>query len=108
MTTWLNLMEVYYALLRDGETEAKARGVVQAGRGYLLEFSLEDVLDAMALRHRWRRRGKAISYVDAIGFHLAQKHGLAFLTGDPAFRRIHGVTFVRSRATREGGPSERV
>ena len=107
MTTWLNLMEVYYALLRDGETEAKAREVVQAGRGYLLEFSLEDALDAMALRLRWRRRGKSLSYVDAIGFHLAQKHGLVFLTGDPAFRRMHGVTFVRSRAARESGPPER-
>lgn len=108
MTTWLNLMEVYYALLRDGGTEAKAREVVQAGRGYLLEFSLEDALDAMALRLRWRRRGKAISYVDAIGFHLAQKHGLAFLTGDPAFRRIHGVTFIRSRPARRSGPPEGV
>ncbi len=89
-------MEVYCALLRDGKTPDEARAVVQAGRGYLLEFSLDDVLEAMALRLQWRRRGRMVSYIDAIGYHLAQKHRLRFLTGDPAFRRVAGVAFVRS------------
>lgn len=97
VTTWLNLMEVYYALLRDGMPKETARAVVEAARPDLVEFSFEEILEGVELRFRWHGRDKTISYVDAIGFTLAQKRRLNFLTGDPAFRGVRGVTFLRSR-----------
>ena len=35
-----------------------------------------------------------VSYVDALGYTLAQKHDLVFLTGDKAFKGIEGVEHV--------------
>ncbi len=92
-------MEVYYALLRDGVSEETARTVVEGARSHLIEFSFDEILEAMELRLRWHRKGKTISYVDAIGFALAQKHQFSFLTGDPEFHGVRGVTFLRSRGT---------
>jgi tRNA(His) 5'-end guanylyltransferase len=93
-TTWLNLMEVYWALLRDGATESEADEMVSSFRSILIEFTFEDVKAAMSLRLEWQKRGKRISYVDAIGYHLARSRRMLFLTGDPAFRRVPGVMFV--------------
>ncbi len=93
-TTWLNLMEVYWALLRDGKPEATAKGIVSSFEPCLLEFTLEDVMDAMALRLSWHRRRRSISYVDAIGYHLAVKKRSRFLTGDPEFKGMPLVTFI--------------
>jgi len=94
-TTWLHLMEVYYALLRDGGARQAARAVVSSFEPLLLEFSLPEVLDAMDLRTRWPRNRPRISYVDAIGYSLAQRRKLRFLTGDRAFKGLPGVAFVR-------------
>ncbi|HEY5538717.1 MAG TPA: hypothetical protein VIL58_04160 [Thermoplasmata archaeon] len=94
VTTWLNLMEVYDALLRDGSSEPKAREHVAAAEPHLIDFSFEDVLDAMSLRHRLRSRGKNFSYVDSIGYYLARKRRLQFLTGDRAFRGLPGVSML--------------
>jgi len=94
-TTWLNLMEVYWALLRDGATEAEADEMVSSFRPILIEFTFGEVKEAMSLRFDWRKRGKVISYVDAIGYHLARSRRMLFLTGDPAFKRAPGVTFIK-------------
>lgn len=97
MTTWLNLMEVYWVLLRNGLTEEAARDVVDSSQTALMDFAFSDVRDAVALRLRWHRRRLRISYVDAIGYSLARAKGLRFLTGDPAFRGAPGVDFLRPR-----------
>lgn len=94
-TTWLNLMEVYWALLRDGMTEAQAGEVVASFRPVLMEFTFEEVQEAMSMRLEWQKRGKRISYVDAIGYHLARGRRMIFLTGDLAFKRTPGVMFVK-------------
>ncbi|MBI4415352.1 MAG: hypothetical protein HY557_00025 [Euryarchaeota archaeon] len=87
-------METYWALLRDGISEEEATRIVESFESLLLDFSFPDIRAALALRLRWHRRGTRISYVDAIGYHLARSHGLRFLTGDPAFRGATGVTFL--------------
>ena len=94
-TTWLNLMELYWSLLRDGATEAEAEETVSSFRPVPIEFTFEEVKGAMSLRFDWRKRVKAISYADAIGYHLARSRRMLFLTGDPAFKRAPGATFIR-------------
>jgi len=88
-------MEVYHSLLRDGGPRDKAREVVSAFRPLLIDFSLDEVLDAMDMRSKWPRRRPRISYVDAVSYHLAHARKLQFLTGDPAFKGLPGVTFIR-------------
>ncbi len=88
-------MEVYYSLLRDGAAQDKARAVVSSFRPLLIDFSLAEVLDAMDMRVKWPRGRGRISYVDAVGYHLARIRKLQFLTGDPAFKGLPRVTFIR-------------
>ena len=93
-TTWLNLMEVYWVLLREGKSGSEANEIVSSFNPYLMEFTFEEVQDAMELRLKWHEGGRRISYVDAIGYSLARDRHMQFLTGDPAFRRIPGVAFI--------------
>ena len=91
VTTWLQLMEVFYALLRDGKSESEARDVIAALQPHVIDFSFDDVLGAMGIRIQMVRKQRSLSYVDAIGYYVARKRRLQFLTGDPGFRGLPGV-----------------
>ena len=90
--TRLNLMEVYYAILRAHGAKA-AHEVLEAYSAREIEFSLLDVESSMKLRYELRKL--ELSYADALGYHIAKKEGLKFLTGDKAFEGLPGVEFVR-------------
>ena len=91
VTTWLQLMEVFYALLRDGKSESEARDVIAALQPHVIDFSFDDVLGAVGIRTQMVRKQRNLSYVDAIGYYVARKRRLQFLTGDPGFRGLPGV-----------------
>jgi predicted nucleic acid-binding protein len=90
--TRLNLMEIYYAILRAHGAGA-AHEVLEAYSAREIEFSLPDIEAAMKLRFELRKL--ELSYADALGYHIAKKEGLKFLTGDAAFEGLPGVEFVR-------------
>ena len=48
-----------------------------------------------AMEFRWNNIKKKFSMVDCIGYMLAQKKRLIFLTGDDAFKDLQGVEFVK-------------
>lgn len=91
MTTWLQLMEVFYVLLRDGMQEPRAREVIRSLQPHLIDFAFDDVLDAMVLRARMNRQHRNLSYVDAIGYQISRNRGLRFLTRDPGLKGLPGV-----------------
>ncbi len=88
----LNLMELYYWALRE-------RGQETADRYYdYLErlcrpFTSEDI--KLACKFRFQHRGKGISYIDALGYAMARRLCIKFLTGDNAFKGLPNVEFVR-------------
>ena len=94
------MMEVYYALLRDGQPVDKAAEAIAAFQADLVEFSFDDVREAMELRLRWQKRRKRISYVDAIAYQLARQGRYRFVTGDTQFVRAEGVTYLRTGPAR--------
>lgn len=53
----------------------------------------EDMLEAAKLKQRTAR----ISNQDALGYCIAQREELLFLTGDTAFRRMPGVEYIGPR-----------
>ena len=55
----------------------------------------EDYVEASALRLELRRQGRNLSLVDALGYVLARRLGVPFLTGDRAFEGLDGVEYVR-------------
>ena len=43
----------------------------------------------------FRLKHGGLSYADCIGYVIARREGMKFLTGDAAFKRLENVEFVR-------------
>ena len=89
-TSLLNIIELYYAMLRDlGEN--KAESSYYQFKDCAIEIKDEVIFDAMKLK----LKNKQLSYVDCIGYETASKNNLKFLTGDKAFKNMPNVEFVQ-------------
>ncbi|MGO8806897.1 MAG: PIN domain-containing protein [Candidatus Bathyarchaeia archaeon] len=91
--TKLNLMEIYYRTLEVHGVQA-ASEVVKAFAKYATDFGVADIEGAMKLRLKLKKIGHDISYADAMGYYLAKKSNIKFLTGDKWFKDLEGVEFV--------------
>jgi predicted nucleic acid-binding protein len=91
ITTRLNLMELYYALLREHKEKA----------GYYYDFLIpfcvvvEDDTIKKAMKLKLENKKLKMSYVDCIGYVIAIENHVKFLTGDKAFRGMYNVEFVK-------------
>ena len=94
VTTRLNLMEVYYHLLREQGEDVAARYYDETV-GYAVSFDDEDIKEAMRFRLKLKTAGKNLSFVDALGYGIAKKLGIKFLTGDRAFEGMDNVEYVK-------------
>lgn len=94
MLTELNLLEIFYRSLEQHGRRA-ASDILDTFSKYLVDFGLEDISEAMKLRLELRRDRHELSYADAIGYFLARKMGIKFLTGDRAFEELIGVEYVK-------------
>lgn len=92
ITCKLNLMELYYVLLRDSG-ESNADNAYLAFRNYETPIEEVDIKQAMKFRLRMKARKSDFSYADAIGYAIAQRVGVLYLTGDDHFRSLSGVEF---------------
>ena len=92
--TILNLMEIYYALLKQYGEEAAEEGY-SASSKFICEFGDDDAKEAMKLRLNLQNRGLNVSYADALGYHLSMKLKVKFLTGDLIFKGLENVEYVR-------------
>lgn len=92
VTTRLNLMELYYGLLiRYGETTAES-----AYAGFMqnvVDVDDETIKEAMRFKASAKRQG--LSYVDCVGYALARRLNIRFLTGDKQFEQLQNVEWVR-------------
>lgn len=87
-------MEIYYAVLKDyGEVEAEK--AYSATGKFLIDFDDEDVKEAMRKRLQLRRKKLNLSYADALGYTLALRLGVSFLTGDEEFETLDNVEYVK-------------
>lgn len=92
VTSEFNLYELHYNLLRRyGEKIANEYYDIFAE--YRTAVSPEDIKAASAFR--LERKRDDISYADALGYVIARRRGMKFLTGDKAFKNLPGVEFVQ-------------
>jgi predicted nucleic acid-binding protein len=92
ITTKLNLLEFHYrALELYGERFADTTFQKLLPNTIVIPDAV--LLRASKLKRREKKR--RLSYVDCIGYELAQTNALPFLTGDKEFRDMPGVEFVR-------------
>ena len=92
ITTKLNLMEVYYALLDD---EKYADEVYSSFSTVAIEPSDTQIKEAMKKRKVLKRDGLDISYADAVGYVLSLDMKIKFLTDDREFKNLPNVEYVK-------------
>ena len=90
--TKLNLFEIYYGLLRDLNEEI-ASTILEKYSEFAIDFDKDTIEHAAQLRLRHRKQD--LSMTDCIGYVLAQKLGIKFLTGDKEFQNLENVEFVK-------------
>jgi predicted nucleic acid-binding protein len=89
-----NLAEIYYWLRKHHAVEPEqAANVTERFSRFLVDYEIVDLCRAMELRIELG--AKKLSYADALGYHLAKKMKIPFLTGDIAFKELDGVKFVK-------------
>ncbi len=93
ITSLLNVIELYYAVLWDNDERA-AETAYHGFRRRAVEITDDDVTEGMRLRLGQRARNTNLSYADAIGYAMAIRLKSEFLTGDKAFSNLRGVLFV--------------
>lgn len=93
VTTLYNVLEVYYSLLRDGASESELKSVLHFLQALTVYPSFDDIPPVAIFK--FKSKNRHFSYADCLGYALAQKYHLTFLTGDEGFRDISGVEFVK-------------
>lgn len=93
-TSALNLLEVYATLLRRLD-QVESREFTASIVPMVVTVPSEVAFAAAEFRQSMRAQKRDCSYIDAWGYAAAQDLGVPFLTGDPAFRHVEGVEFVR-------------
>lgn len=92
ITTKLNLFEVCCNLIRDFGL-SKARFYMKEYSELLVDFDIGVIIHAAILK--LRKAKENLSMTDCIGYIIATKSGIRFLTGDEKFRNMPNVEFVK-------------
>ena len=93
-TSVLNLMELFYHVLRDAG-EKKAEATYMQFKQFIVPIIDDDVREGMKFKLRLNARRIDVSYSDAIGYAMAERLKAKFLTGDNSFRTLSNVEFVK-------------
>jgi len=92
ITGVMNLAEVYYSLLLENQKET-ADSIIKKINFQFLDSNPEIVIESAFLRYRLKKL--ELSYVDCLGYVLALRNNLLFLTGDKEFENLENVEFVK-------------
>ena len=90
ITTIFNLAELNYNLKKEMLKE-RADEYTSDYHNFISEVTLEDIKNAMNLKTKYRK----LSIPDAIGYTVAKRIGVKFLTGDEDFKNFDNVEFVK-------------
>lgn len=90
VTTIFNLAELNYGLKKELDVKT-ADLITEKYSPFLIEVTLDDIKEAMT----FRMKNKELSIPDAVGYIIAKKYKIKFLTGDEDFRNMTNVEFVK-------------
>jgi len=92
VTTKFHLAELYYHLLRFYSVE-DANRYFGFYADFLVSVSLPAIIAAMQFKLQFK--DEKLSYADCIGYAVAAKLGMKFLTSDEKFQTKENVEFVK-------------
>jgi len=90
ITTAFNLTEFNYNLKKEMPKE-KADEYTEDYFDFIVTVALEDIKKAMDLKTKHRK----LSIPDAIGYTIAKRLNVKFLTGDSDFENFDNVEFIK-------------
>lgn len=90
--TKLNLFEIYYHTLRE-YGEKLAEKVIQKYLPFVFEYNHSVIREAAKFHLKYKKRN--LSMTDCIGYIIAKKLEIKFLTGDEQFENLPNVEFVK-------------
>lgn len=85
-------MELYYQLLAI-YNKSDAMDFFKRYEEFIVPISNEIIIEAMDFRKQHYKQN--LSYVDCIGYTIAKKMNIPFLTGDKQFEEMANVKFVK-------------
>ena len=91
ITGLLNLGELVYWMLKDHK-KIKANLVNELKKS-MLNVEFEDIIEGMKFKYQHMK--KKFSFVDCVGYMMASRRDLIFVTGDEGFRDMPNVEFVK-------------
>jgi len=83
--------ELCYNLYR--EKEPRSREYLDEYAQYIVPVNSDWIEEAMEFRLKWKDR--KVSITDCIGYIMAKKLGIKFLTGDKEFENLENIEFVK-------------
>ena len=83
--------ELCYNFFKD--KKLKANEILNKYSKYIAPLKPEWIEEAMEFRLKWKDR--KVSMTDCIGYVMAKKLGIKFLTGDKEFEKLEEVEFVK-------------
>ncbi|MBS3150934.1 type II toxin-antitoxin system VapC family toxin [Candidatus Woesearchaeota archaeon] len=94
--TFLNLIECYHSWFSE-LGEEKANFYFSLFKKYCVPVVDDDIKKGVKLRIQMRNQDKfqKPSFADCIGYVIALRFGVKFLTGDNAFKNMENVEFVK-------------
>ncbi len=90
-TSLLNIAELWQALLRNFD-ETNIKGLYSKLNLTILEIDEKLIINSVLFRFHSKRN---YSLPDCIGYLLARKYDIKFLTGDKEFKDLENVEFVK-------------
>ena len=90
ITTIFNMAELNYNLKKEKDKKIVDDYTDKYSK-FMVEVSIEDIKNAMDFKTSHRK----LSIPDAIGYTIAKRLGVKFLTGDKDFEGMENVEFVR-------------
>ncbi len=88
--TKLNLFELFYKIMQTSGIDV-AKKYLEEYSEHAIEYDTKIIEKAAVLKSK----NKDMSMADCIGYCVAARFGIKFLTGDDAFKDIDGVEFVK-------------
>jgi len=92
-TSTLNLAEIYYFLLRIYNEKTADFWMKKLNFNLINIIKLEMTIEASKFRFKYKK--EKLSYIDCLGYVIAEQTGMRFLTGDEKFEDKQNVEFVK-------------
>ncbi len=93
VTTKLNLLELYYSLLVKYNEDIAELAFIRFIE-YCIDFTDNSIIKETAIFRKINIKRK-MSYIDCLGYTVARRNGIKFLTGDKEFKDLENVEFVK-------------